>query len=124
MRRFMLGWLMVLFSAQAFAAQQASEPSGEGGYALPPAAVFSLVSGKAENGDAAAMTSLGRLYEHGHGGARNYSKAFEWYSKAAGKGLAEGYSNLGVCFEVGMGTVSEPPKAATVYARQLRWGFR
>lgn len=92
-------------------------------FPLPPAAVYSLMSGRAEKGDAGAMLSLGRLYEHGHGVARNYSKALEWYSKAAGQGLPEGYYNLGVCYEVGMGTASDMAKAGAAYAKAAELGL-
>ena len=37
-------------------------------------------------GDASAMTNLGWLYADGHGVARDYAKAREWYEKAAAEG--------------------------------------
>jgi TPR repeat protein len=39
------------------------------------------------------MTNLGRLYENGHGVAKDYIKAREWYEKAAreGDGSATAY---------------------------------
>ena len=84
---------------------------------LSPAAAFALVSAKAEKGDASAMLSLGRFYEYGHGTSRNFSRALEWYRKAAEAALPEGYYNLGVCYEVGMGTVSDEKKAAEYFAK-------
>lgn len=84
---------------------------------LSPAAAFALVSDKAAKGDASAMLSLGRFYEYGHGASRNFTKALEWYRKAAEAGLPEGYYNLGVCYEVGMGITSDEKKAAENFSK-------
>lgn len=95
----------------------AKKESGAKEADLSPAAAFALVSDKAAKGDASAMLSLGRFYEYGHGTSRNFTKALEWYRKAAEAGLPEGYYNLGVCYEVGMGAVSDDKKAAEYFAK-------
>lgn len=101
------------FGAQAPASNEAQKKDAE----LSPAAAFALVAGKAEKGDAGAMLSLGRFYEYGHGTSRNFTKALDWYRKAAEAGLPEGYYNLGVCYEVGMGTTSDEKKAAEYFGK-------
>lgn len=84
---------------------------------LAPQEAFAMINDKAEKGDAAAMLSLGRFYEYGHGTSRNFSRALEWYGKAADAGLPEGLYNLGVCYEVGMGTTSNEAKAAEFFKK-------
>lgn len=60
---------------------------------------------------AEAMELAGTYYENGTGVAVNYSKAFQWYKKAAEAGLPGAHYRLGVCYELGLG-VSADPKAA------------
>ena len=40
----------------------------------------------ADDGDTAAMISLGRLYEQGLAVVQDYGKALEWYQRAVGAG--------------------------------------
>jgi TPR repeat protein len=77
------------------------------------------MAGNAEKGDPAAMLNLGRLYEYGHGAPRNFTKALEWYTKAADAGLPEGNYNVGVCYEIGMGTTADPKKAVEYYQKAV-----
>ncbi len=54
---------------------------------------------------AQAQETLGTFYEQGLvGGAPNFTKALEWYEKAAKAGLAQAYFRAGVCYELGLGT--------------------
>ena len=78
---------------------------------IQPAAAFALLSAEAEKGNAGAMLDLGRFYEQGVGTARNYTKALEWYEKAAKAGQAAGFYNVGVCYEIGMGATADTAKA-------------
>ncbi len=71
---------------------------------ISPAQAFALLSQEAGNGNSAALLTLGTMYERGIGTQRDFAKAFECYSRAAAAGLAEGYYNTGVCYEIGMGT--------------------
>lgn len=108
----------LITAGTSFAAEAPPKQTTEAREAeLSPAAAFALVAGKAEKGDSSAMLSLGRFYEYGHGTSRNFTKALEWYRKAAEAGLPEGYYNLGVCYEVGMGITSDEMKAAEYFAR-------
>ena len=90
---------------------------------LQPEAAFALMAGEAEKGNGNAMLTLGRFYEQGVGIARNYTKAMEWYGKAAQAGQPEGHYNLGVCYEVGMGTASDMAKAVQSYQKASDLGL-
>lgn len=109
-------------------------PAASGGNAVPqvaapmqhqlqPEAAFALMAGEAEKGNANAMLTLGRFYEQGVGIARNYSKALDWYEKAAKAGQAEGYYNVGVCHEIGMGVASDMAKAVQNYQKAADTGL-
>jgi len=56
---------------------------------------FSQTMQKAEAGDASAQSSLGEMYDHGKGTAKNKAIAFEWYKKSADQGNTKGQANLG-----------------------------
>jgi TPR repeat protein len=57
------------------------------------------------------MSNLGVIYYHGQGVAQDYSKAREWYEKAADKGDADAMSNLGVIYYHGQGVAQDYAKA-------------
>ena len=72
-----------------------------------------LFSTAADMGHPDAMNNLGRLYEHAdvEGRAtikRSYTKAFEWYEKAAKLGYSKGQVNLGSMYYSGRGLKSGP----------------
>ncbi len=90
---------------------------------LQPGAAFALMAGEAEKGNANAMLALGRFYEQGVGAARNYTKAMEWYEKAAKAGQPEGHYNVGVCYEIGMGASSDMSKAIQNYQKAADLGL-
>ena len=69
------------------------------------------------------MLDLGRFYEQGVGTARNYTKALEWYEKAAQAGQAAGFYNSGVCYEVGMGATANPAKALQNFHKAAEMGM-
>ena len=137
-------WLAALLSliplcvlaAPAKTSGAASPPAAQAGLAAPPPApvqgapqrvqpemAFALLAAEAEKGQAEAMLNLGRFYEQGVGIARNYTKALEWYEKAAKAGQAAGYFNMGVCFEIGMGTAADAAKALHNYQKAADMGM-
>ena len=59
------------------------------------AKIFSVRS-RAETGELTAQYELGRLYHRGGLGTRDLAQAFEWYSKAAGKGHVGAQYYLGL----------------------------
>jgi len=58
---------------------------------------FATTKELAGQGDIEAQYNLGNLYSKGEGGIhQNYTKALEWYLKAANQGYANAQSSLGV----------------------------
>ena len=113
-----------LFALHTPAVQAATAPApAQQQQSMPPEAAFALLAGEAEKGNSGAMLSLGSFYERGVGVARNYSKAFEWYEKAAKSGKAEGWFNMGVCHEIGMGVSSNIAKAVECYQKAADMGL-
>lgn len=90
---------------------------------VSPEEAFALMNAEAEKGNAEAMLTLGTLHERGVGTPRNYSKALEWYGKAATAGLGQGYYNVGICFEVGMGTSVDMSKAFSCFESAAKLGM-
>jgi TPR repeat protein len=62
-------------------------------------------------GHGPGLTSLGFLYEMGHGVERNPNRAFELYSKGAEAGDAQGMFHTGACYSKGIGTTADQSKA-------------
>lgn len=71
----------------------------------------------AENGDAEAMTELGKCYYLGKGVEKSGDKAFQWLSKAADGGNANAFYWLGACYQYGFGTAKDPAKAVELYTK-------
>jgi TPR repeat protein len=101
----------------------ANGTDASGWNSLDPELAFALTAGQAEKGDAAAMLRLGGFYEQGFAVPRNYSKAREWYQKAAAAGLPEGHYNVGVCHEIGMGTESNLAQATASFEKAAALGL-
>ena len=57
----------------------------------------------AEQGNAQAQFSLGKMYYEGQGVRQDYAEAVQWYRKAAEQGLAEAQFNLGLMYYNGQG---------------------
>ncbi len=108
--------LAALGCLAAVAGETAAAPAAQAGQqqnAISTAQAFALLEQEAEKGSAAALVTLGSMYERGIGTQRDFARAFDCFSRAAAAGLAEGYYNTGVCYEVGMGTTgSADPKNA------------
>ena len=49
--------------------------------------IYKEMKKKADKGDLGAQYNLGMMYEYGHGVNKDFSKAFEWYKKAAEQGM-------------------------------------
>lgn len=71
----------------------------------------------AENGDAEAMTELGKCYYLGKGVEKSGDKAFQWLSKAADGGSANAFYWLGACYQYGYGTDKNMEKAVELYTK-------
>ena len=76
----------------------------------------------ANAGDRDAQHALGRMYEYGHGFARDDAQAAFWYEKAAEQNLAEAQYRLGVLHDNGWGVERESTVAAKWYLRAATLG--
>ena len=65
----------------------------------------------ADNGDDAAQSRVGLLYEQGIGTREDARKAFTYYQKSAENGYCWGQYHLGQCYENGIGCHKDDDKA-------------
>jgi len=77
----------------------------------------------AEQGNAAAQTSLGNLYDHGKGVAQDYKTALKWYQLAADQGYASAEFCVGVFYRDGLGVSQDYCKAITWIYRSANNGY-
>ncbi len=66
----------------------------------------------ADQGDAAAQTNLGLMYDHGQGVTQNYQEAVRLYKLAVDQGYALAQSNLGGMYYKGTGVTQNKQEAA------------
>jgi TPR repeat protein len=102
MRRiFIIGLLVVLHSAYLFLdpLHLRAYPTDDGSSSTE----FRENLMPAEQGDAKAQVFVAYLYETGQGVNQNYSKAAEWYSRAARQGNPEAQTQLGNMHRIGRG---------------------
>jgi hypothetical protein len=67
----------------------------------------------AENGDAVAQYSLGKLLENGGAGVpRNLVAAAKWYQRSASQGIPAAQNNLGLMYAQGRGVPEDVARAA------------
>lgn len=71
----------------------------------------------AEEGNEAAQTEVGEVYEKGLGTQPRYDLATEWYQKAAAQGYPRAQINLGYLYEKGLGVKKNVTAAADWYQR-------
>lgn len=72
---------------------------------------------KAKQGDPAAQTNVGEIYEKGLGVAPAYGIAADWYRKAADQNFERAMLNLGQLYELGRGVERNPKKALAWYTK-------
>ena len=56
-------------------------------------------------------TTFGVMYYNGWGVPKDYKKAMEWYTKAAGQGFALAQFNLGLMYGKGWGVPKDDPQS-------------
>ncbi len=77
----------------------------------------------AENGDAEALFIMGVRYELGKGVEQDYTKAFEWFQKAADQENHEAANSLGILYEHGRGVEQDYAKALAWYRKSAELGY-
>jgi TPR repeat protein len=78
---------------------------------------FALYQAGAEHGDANSMSNLGITYANGLGVPQDYTKAREWFEKAAAKDDATSMHLLGLLFASGLGVPQDFAKAREWYEK-------
>ncbi len=76
----------------------------------------------ADQGDADAQFTLGRMYGKGEGVAQDHEEAAKWSRKAAEQGHAGGQNNLGVACQFGLGVPQDYEEAAKWYRKAAEQG--
>ena len=76
----------------------------------------------ADQGDARAQNSLGRMYLRGQGASRDYREAIKWFRRAAALGIADAQYNLGEIYLRGYGVEQDLVEAARWYTRAAEQG--
>jgi hypothetical protein len=71
----------------------------------------------AEQGDQAAQTYVGEIFEKGLGVQPDYTTAATWYRRAADRGYSRAALNLGNLYERGLGVPRDPTQALSWYRR-------
>lgn len=84
----------------------------------PPISVYY----KAGHLDAAALYSLGRMYEEGHDAVLDYHKALEYYRISAKLGNADAMYRIGRMCDDGIGMTQDKPAAMEWYRRAAEHG--
>lgn len=72
---------------------------------------------QAEQGDHAAQTYVGEIYEKGLGVPPDYAAAAQWYRRAAEAGYPRAAINLGYLYEHGLGVPRDPVQALNWYRK-------
>jgi len=72
---------------------------------------------QAEQGDLAAQTYVGEIYEKGLGVPPDYEAAARWYRRAADAGFRRAAINLGHLYENGLGVPRDPVQALNWYRK-------
>jgi TPR repeat protein len=90
-------------------------PAGQG-QASPPqidisAEDLQMLQTQAAQGHTEAQTTLGHLYNNGRGVPQDYTKAAQWYEKAAILGDMKAQYHLGALYANGRGVPQDYPKA-------------
>lgn len=88
-----------------------------------PILTFDALRAKAEQGDAAAQSSLGELYESGKAIPRDYPEALKWCRKAADQGNAKGQICLGGMYDLGRGVSQSSVEAVNWYRKAADQGY-
>ena len=64
------------------------------------------------------------MYDQGHGVPQDYTKAREWWEKAAARGNAKAQFNLGVIYGLGQGVQVDEAKAREWFSKACENGHQ
>ena len=74
---------------------------------------------EANLGNSEAQYKMGKCLDD----KKEYTQAFEWYSKAAAQGLAQAEYSVGVCYDLGTGVEKNTTKAFEWWSKAAAQGF-
>jgi TPR repeat protein len=77
---------------------------------------------KSDLGNKEVQWHLGRMYEYGHGVAKNASEAVKWYRKAAEQGHSGAQNNLGIMYKGGRGVTKDDYEAVKWFRKSAEQG--
>jgi uncharacterized protein len=78
---------------------------------------------KAEQDNSQAQYILGIIYFDGKGVNQDYTKALEWYKRAADQGYAKAQHRLGFLYSTGQGVSQDYPEAVKWYRKAADQGY-
>lgn len=87
------------------------------------AAHFNQTQHLANQGNAIAQHNLGVAYANGEGVSQDYTKAVEWYKKAASQGYTSSQFNLGNAYYNGTGVRQDYVQARQWYEKAANQGL-
>ena len=64
------------------------------------------------------------MYANGEGVSQDYTKAFQWFEKAANKGMAEAQYNLGIFYDDGKGVRQNKATAKEYFGKACDNGLQ
>jgi TPR repeat protein len=107
--------VLILLTALVF-------PSGQAPASPPSDTTTADLQTQAAQGIAEAQTNLGLLYFYGRGVPRDYTKAREWFEKAAAQDHADAQYNLGVLYDFEKGVPQDFATARHWYEQAATQG--
>lgn len=117
-RSLFLGLLLLSAPCLAGPAEDADAAYKRGDYA----SAIRLYRPLADQGDARAQNSLGRMYLRGQGASKDYPSAMKWFRRAAALGIADAQYNLGEIYLRELGVEQDLVEAARWYTRAAEQG--
>ena len=119
LRRGLLALLLVALAGVAFGVGARAQSYEDGMRAYDAgefAKALEIWGPVAENGDAVAQYSLGKLLENGGTGVpRDAVAAAKWYQRAASQGNSAAQNNLGLMYAQGRGVAQDVARAAKIW---------
>jgi TPR repeat protein len=116
LRRGLFALLLMVLASAAFGAGARAQSYDDGMRAYDAgdfAKALEIWGPVAENGDAVAQYSLGKLLENGGAGVpRDLVAAAKWYQRSASQGISAAQNNLGLMYAQGRGVPQDVARAA------------
>ena len=83
---------------------------------------LTVLTNRANAGDAAAQNTLGTWYYNGKNVKQDYAEALKWWLKAAKQDHAEAIGNVGLCYQLGKGAEPDSTLAVNLYKKSITKG--